>query len=75
MKELISINGDGNKVRFLRGDICITLNLPKQRVFMETVRVGVGNSGGQEVPYYVKQALIAVCNAMERWENEESESI
>ena len=75
MKELISLNGDGNKVWFLRGvgdgDICITFNLPKQKVFMECVRIGVGNSGGQEVPFYVKEALIGVCNAMEKWDKEE----
>lgn len=78
MKELLSINGDGNKVWFLRGvgdgDIHIVFNLPKQKVFMESVRIGVGNSGGQEVPYYVKEALIEVYNAMERWEQEDPET-
>lgn len=29
------------------------------------------SSGGQEGPFYVKEALIGVCNAMERWEQEE----
>ena len=74
MKEFVSLNGDGNTVMFLRGndgDIHITVNIPEKRVFLEDVRVGVGNSGGQEVPIYVKTALIAVCEAMEKWEKEE----
>ena len=64
MKELISLNGDGNKARFFRGigdgDIHIGFDIPTKRVFFESVRIGVGNSGGQEVPIYVKKALIEV---------------
>lgn len=74
MKELISLNGDGNTVRFFRGndgDIHISFGIPTKRVFLESVRVGVGNSGGQEVPIYVKTALIALCDAMLEWEQEE----
>jgi len=75
MKELISLDGNGNKVRFLRGndgDIHISFDVPKKRVYLESVRIGVGNSGGQEVPIYVKTALNAVCDAMEKWENEQN---
>ena len=74
MKELISLDGNGNKVRFMRGndgDIHFSFDCPERRVFLESVRVGVGNSGGQEVPFYVKQALIGVYDAMERWEKED----
>lgn len=73
MKELISLDGNGNKVRFLRGndgDIHISFDVPKKKVLFESVRVGVGNSGGQDVPTYVKIALIEVCKAMRRWDNE-----
>ena len=79
MKELVSLNGDGNKVSFFKnvgdGDIIIAFNLPKKKVFMEAVRIGTGNSGGQEVPIYVKTALIEVCNAMEKWDNEDGENL
>ncbi len=78
MKEIISLDGNGNKVRFLRGndgDIHISFDVPEKKVFLESVRVGVGNSGGQDVPIYVKQALNAVCDAMERWGNEEPEGM
>lgn len=74
MKELISLDGNGNKVRFFRandGDIHVSVCIPKKRVFLESIRVGVGNSGGQDVPFYVKSALIGVCDAMEKWEKEE----
>ena len=74
MKELISLNGDGNLVRFFRqndGDIMISFCCPSRNVYLEGVRVGVGNSGGQRVPFYVKEALIAVCSAMEKWEQED----
>lgn len=73
MKEIESLNGDGNKVWFIRGndgDICITFSVPSKKVFLECVRVGVGNSGGPEIPMYVKEALIKVADAMERWESE-----
>lgn len=76
MKELISLDGNGNLVRFVRGndgDIHISFCLPDKRIYFESVRVGVGNSGGQDVPIYVKQALNSVCDAMERWDNEEPE--
>jgi hypothetical protein len=78
MKELISLDGNGNKVRFLRGndgDLHISFDVPEKKVFLESVRIGVGNSGGQDVPIYVKQALNAVCDAMERWDNEEPEGM
>lgn len=78
MKAIISLDGNGNKVRFLRGndgDIHISFDAPEKKVFLESVRVGVGNSGGQDVPIYVKQALNAVCDAMERWDNEEPEGM
>lgn len=74
MKHLISLNGDGNQVAFIRGndgDINISFDIPSKDVFWECVRVGVGNSGGQKVPGYVKDALIQVCEAMDKWENEE----
>ena len=76
MKELISLNGDENKVRFFRGndgDIHIVVDIPGKRAYLESIRIGVGNSGGQEVPYYVKEALIKVCEAMDRWEQEDPE--
>ena len=75
MKELISLNGDGNSVRFFiqpDGDIILSFCCPSRKVFLEGVRVGVGNSGGQEVPIYVKTALLAVCDAMEKWDNEKN---
>lgn len=74
MKRLISLNGDGNQASFLignDGDICITFDIPSKQIYWESVRVGVGNSGGQKVPGYVKDALIHVANAMSRWEQEE----
>ncbi len=74
MKELISLDGNGNIARFFRGndgDIHISFDIPTKRVFLESVRVGVGNSGGQEVPIYVKSALIALCDAMIKWDKEE----
>lgn len=76
MKELISLDGTNNTARFILGndgDINISFNIPSKRVFFESVRVGVGNSGGQDVPIYVKTALIAVCNAMEKWDKEEKQ--
>ena len=75
MKEIISLDGNGNKVRFLRGndgDIHISFDVPEKKVFLESVRVGVCNSGGQDVPIYVKRALIEVCEAMQRWDNEQN---
>ena len=75
MKAIISLDGNGNKVRFLRGndgDIHISFDVPEKKVFLESVRVGVGNSGGQDVPIYVKRALIEVCEAMQRWDNEQN---
>lgn len=73
MKELISLNGDGNSVRFETGndgDICITFSIPSRNVFWECVRVGSTHSGGQVVPTYVKKALNDVCIAMDKWNNE-----
>ena len=77
MKYLISLNGDKNQVTFLRGndgDICISFDIPSKGVMWESVRVGVGNSGGQKVPGYVKEALIKVCEAMERWEKDKADN-
>ena len=74
MKHLISLDGNKNQVAFVRGndgDICISFDIPSKLVLWECVRVGVGNSGGQKVPSYVKDALIKVCKAMERWEQDE----
>lgn len=74
MKYLISLNGDKNQVYFCRGndgDIHICFDIPSKEVMWESVRVGVGNSGGQKVPSYVKEALISVCEAMEKWEESE----
>lgn len=71
MKHLISLNGDKNQVSFVRGndgDICICFDIPSKGIMWECVRVGIGNSGGQEVPVYVKDALIKVCEAMDKWE-------
>lgn len=73
MQQLISLNGDGNTASFVRGndgDINISFDIPQKNVMWECVRIGVGNSGGQQVPGYVKDALIKVCEAMERWDNE-----
>lgn len=67
MKHLISLNGDKNQVAFVRGndgDINISFEIPSKQVYWESVRIGVGNSGGQKVPGYVKDALIQVCEAM-----------
>ena len=52
------------------GDIHIVVDIPDKNVYLETIRIGVGNSGGQEVPHYVKEALIKVCEAMDKWEEE-----
>lgn len=74
MKHLISLNGDKNQVAFIRGndgDINIAFDIPSEDIYWECVRVGVGNSGGQKVPGYVKEALIQVCDAMEKWRQEE----
>ena len=74
MKHLISLDGNKNQVAFVRGndgDICISLDIPSRGVMWESVRVGVGNSGGQKVPGYVKDALIKVCEAMDQWEQED----
>lgn len=74
MKHLISLDGNKNQVAFVRGndgDICISFDIPSRGVMWESVRVGVGNSGGQRVPGYVKDALIKVCEAMDKWEQHE----
>lgn len=74
MKELISLDGNGNKFRIIRGndgDIHLGFDCPPKGVFLESVRVGVGNSGGQEVPAFVKRALVYLHDAMERWEQVE----
>ena len=76
MKQLISLNGDGNTAYFVRGndgDICIGFNCPSKDCYWECVRIGVGNSGGQSVPPYVKDALIKVTEAMTMWEEDTKE--
>lgn len=78
MKHLISLNGDGNQAAFIignDGDINISFDIPSKKVYWQSVRVGVGNSGGQKVPGYVKEALIKVANAMLKWEEESDENI
>lgn len=73
MAELISLNGDKNTVKFIRGndgDICITFNIPQKQIFWECVRVGNINAGGQTVPVYVKKALNELVDAMEQWDKE-----
>lgn len=78
MKHLISLNGDKNQVAFVRGndgDINISFDIPSKQIMWESVRVGVGNSGGQTVPYYVKDALIQVCEAMKKWEDSEKDIV
>lgn len=77
MKELISLNGDGNKVRFMRGedgDIVIAFDIPEKNLFNESVRIGIGNSGGQNVPHFIKKGLICLCDLMRRWEEIELEA-
>lgn len=74
MKQLVSLNGDGNKVRFIRGndgDICITFDIPEKKIYSECVRVGSCHSGGQYVPPYVKQALHRIVDALDRWDKEQ----
>ena len=71
---LMSLNGDRNQCSFVRGndgDINISFCIPFKNIYFESVRVGVGNSEGQKVPGYVKDALIKVCNAFEKWNNEQ----
>lgn len=78
MQKLISLNGDGNTVMFIRGndgDICISFDCPSRECYWECVRIGVGNSGGQKVPSYVKNALIEVVNAMEKWDEDTEKEI
>ena len=79
LKQLVSLNGDGNWARFVRGndgDLHIIMATSdewtpeKCKGITHSVRVGVGNSGGQEVPSYVKKALSDLVSAFERWENE-----
>ena len=75
IKKLISLNGDGNCVRFDRGndgDMYIVMATPEEKIATHSVRVGVGNSGGQQgIPRYVKKALSDLVDAFQKWENEE----
>lgn len=75
IKKLISLNGDGNCVRFDRGndgDMYIVMATPEEKIATHSVRVGVGNSGGQQgIPHYVKKALSNLVDAFQKWENEE----
>lgn len=79
MKKLLSLNGDGNWVWFTRGndgDMHIVMAITEEHYgkkyegIMHSVRVGVGNSGGQNVPHYVKEALSNLVNAFEQWERQ-----
>lgn len=81
LKQLVSLNGDGNWARFLRGndgDLHIVMATAdemtpeKYKNIMHSVRVGVGNSGGQDVPSYVKKALCDLVSAFEKWGNSET---
>lgn len=82
MKKLVSLNGDGNWCRFDRGndgDMHIIMGVTeehygkKYKGIMHSVRVGVGNSGGQEVPFYVKEALSNLVVAFNKWEKEDDD--
>lgn len=79
LTHLADLDCNGNWARFLRGndgDLHIIMATAdemtpdKYKGIMHSVRVGVGNSGGQEVPSYVKKALCELVSAFEKWENE-----
>lgn len=75
IKKLISLNGDGNYVRFDRGndgDMYVIITTTEEKIATYSVRVGVGNSGSQQgIPRYVKKALSDLVDAFQKWENEE----
>lgn len=77
LTHLADLDCNGNWVRFLRGndgDLHIVMATADEMTperykgIMHSVRVGVGNSGGQEVPHYVKKALCDLVGAFEKWE-------
>ena len=79
LTHLADLDCNGNWARFLRGndgDLHIVMATAddmtpdRYKGLMHSVRVGVGNSGGQEVPSYVKKALCDLVSAFEKWENE-----
>lgn len=76
LTHLADLDCNGNWVRFLRGndgDLHIVMATADEMTpdrykgIMHSVRVGVGNSGGQNVPSYVKQALNNLVTAFEKW--------
>lgn len=78
LTHLADLDNNGNWVRFLRGndgDLHIVMATADEMTpdrykgIMHSVRVGVGNSGGQEVPVKVKLALSNLVTAFEEWEN------
>lgn len=81
LTHLADLNNNGNWVRFLRGndgDLHIVMATADEMTpdrykgIMHSVRVGIGNSGGQEVPSYVKKALSDLVDAFEKWGNSET---
>lgn len=81
LKHLADLDCNGNWARFLRGndgDLHIIMATSdewtpeKCKGITHSVRVGVGNSGGQDVPLYVKKALSDLVDAFEKWGNSET---
>lgn len=78
MKKLISIDNPDNWVRFVRGndgDMHIIMGINEEHYgknykgIMHSVRIGVGNSGGQrDIPPELKQALSVLITEFENWE-------
>lgn len=56
------------------GDIVIAFDIPEKNLFNESVRIGIGNSGGQDVPHFIKKGLICLCDLMRKWEEFELEA-
>lgn len=76
MKQLISLDGNDNRCWFVRGndgDMHIVMatsdefTADKYKGIMHSVRIGVGNSGGQHVPNYVKNAISNLIDAYDKW--------
>ena len=81
LTHLADLDCNGNWVRFLRGndgDLHIVMATADEMTpdnykgIMHSVRVGVGNSGGQKVPSNVKMALSNLVAAFEEWEKSET---
>lgn len=78
MRKLISIDNPDNWVRLARGndgDMYIIMGITEEHYgemykgIMHSVRIGVGNSGGQrDIPPALKQALSVVITEFEKWE-------